>query len=42
MIAKLRIHSPAGERQFSHKPATPISQRNGIGLLAGRGFLPLV
>jgi hypothetical protein len=24
-IAKLRTHSPAGERQFSHRPANAIS-----------------
>ena len=24
MIAKLRIHSPAGDRQFSHRPASAI------------------
>jgi hypothetical protein len=27
MIVKLRILSPAGERQVSHKPAMPISRR---------------
>jgi hypothetical protein len=25
-MAKLRTHSPAGERQFSHKPANAISR----------------
>jgi hypothetical protein len=27
MMAKLRTHSPAGERQFSHKPAKAIRRR---------------
>jgi hypothetical protein len=45
MMVKLRILSPAGERQVSHNPAmhqSPILQRNRTGLLAGRGFLPFV
>ena len=28
MIAKLRTHSPAGERQFSHKPANAMMPRS--------------
>jgi hypothetical protein len=28
MIVKLRILSPAGERQVSHNPAMPISRRS--------------
>jgi len=30
MIAKLRTHSPAGERQFSHNPASAIKLRREI------------
>jgi hypothetical protein len=41
--ATLRIHSPAGERQFSHSPGqrhqASISKRNRGGLLSGRGLL---
>src|SRR6516225_5777053 len=32
MIAKLRTHSPAGERQFSHKPASAIRRRSANAL----------
>jgi len=36
-MAKLRTHSPAGERQFSHRPASvndaAIGERERIGLL---------
>ena len=28
MMAKVRTHSPAGERQFSHRPASAISLRS--------------
>jgi hypothetical protein len=27
-VAKLRTHSPAGERQFSHKPASAMMPRS--------------
>jgi hypothetical protein len=30
-MAKVRTHSPAGERQFSHRPATAISLRSTVG-----------
>src|SRR6516162_9966300 len=44
-IAKLLTHSLAGERQFSEpgqRHQSPVSQRDGVGLLARRGLLPLV
>jgi hypothetical protein len=45
MIAKLRTHSPAGERQFSHRRQghqTSVGERDRIGLFTSRGFLPLI
>src|SRR5262249_55169381 len=32
MIAKLRTHSPAGERQFSHRPANAIRRRSASAI----------
>src|SRR5262249_61404923 len=34
-IAKLRTHSPAGERQFSHKPASAIRHRSASAIAYG-------
>jgi hypothetical protein len=46
MIAKLRIRSPVGERQFSHKPASAMMPRSAsaiaIRLLAAFRVLPFV
>jgi len=46
ITAKLRIHSPAGDRHVSHRPASaispPVSQRNRMGLLASCGLLPFI
>jgi hypothetical protein len=35
MIAKLRTHSPAGERQFSHRPASAIGRRSSSAIAYG-------
>jgi hypothetical protein len=40
MIAKLRTHSPAAERQFSYKLARAISRRSASAI--AYGYLPLV
>jgi hypothetical protein len=34
-IAKLRTHSPAGERQFSHSPASAIRSRSASAMAKG-------
>src|SRR5437868_2480717 len=46
MMAKLRIHSPAGDFQFSHRPANairpPVAERDRVRLLSGRGLRPFI
>jgi hypothetical protein len=37
MIAKLRTHSPAGERQFSHRPANAIRLPSASAVAWGYG-----
>jgi hypothetical protein len=42
MMAKPRIHSPAGDFQVSHRPRQrhqgPVAERDRVRLLSGRGF----
>jgi hypothetical protein len=38
-IAKLPIHSPPGERQFSHSPASAFGRRSASAI--AKGWLPV-